>query len=111
MNRHTICFRTAMVIPLIAVATGCGKPESPPPAETTAPVGLRHQSGVFHAARASQKSSILLDKVLHRSAMIEFAPRTDHSMPDCLRRLPMTFLHPASMTPDPTKRPRLRKSA
>jgi hypothetical protein len=30
------------------------------------------------------------------------APRTDQNMPDCLRREPITALHPASMTPEPT---------
>ena len=36
------------------------------------------------------------------------APRTVQNIPDCLRRLPMTVLHPASITPVPTNKPRLR---
>ena len=45
------------------------------------------------------------DKIVHRNAIIALAPRTDQCIPDCFKRLPITFLHPASMTPLPTKKP------
>ena len=34
--------------------------------------------------------------------MIALAPWTDQNIPDCLRRFPITVLHPASITPEPT---------
>src|ERR1700677_2045353 len=36
--------------------------------------------------------------------MIALAPRTVQNMPDCLSREPITVLHPASMTPEPTNK-------
>ena len=33
-----------------------------------------------------------------------FAPLTVQNIPDCLRREPMTVLHPASITPEPTNK-------
>ena len=44
-----------------------------------------------------------------RRAMMALAPATVQRMPDCLRRWPMTVLQPASITPDPTNKPRARK--
>jgi len=66
----------------------------------------------FHAAtRCSQKSSQRLLKILQRRAIILFAPLTVQCMPDCFRRCPTTVRHPASKTPEPTKRPLFLKSA
>ena len=57
------------------------------------------------AARASQKSSNFPLMRQQRRAMIRLAPSTVQNMPDCFRREPMTVLHPASMTPEPTNNP------
>ena len=35
---------------------------------------------------------------------VDTAPRTVQNIPDCLRREPITVLHPASMTPEPTNK-------
>ncbi len=67
--------------------------------------------GGGQAERASQKVSQRPLSSQHRRAMMALAPRTVQRMPDCLRRWPMIVLQPASTTPEPTKRPRRRKSA
>src|SRR3989304_8975739 len=68
--------------------------------------------GDFHAAaRCSQKSSQRLLRILQRRAIMLFAPLTVQCIPDCFSRCPITVRHPASKTPEPTKRPLFLKSA
>ena len=69
------------------------------------PSGVRHESGFCHPEADSQKSSMRFEWYIQRREMISFAPRTDHLMPDCFRRWPTMVLQPASMTPEPTKKP------
>jgi hypothetical protein len=58
-----------------------------------------------YAVRDSQNSSIRPDSIKQRREIMALAPRTDHSIADCLQREPMTVLHPASTTPEPTNNP------
>jgi hypothetical protein len=46
-----------------------------------------------------------------RRLTMPLAPRTVHSIPDCLSRLPTTVLHHASTDPEPTNRTLYRKAA
>src|SRR5581483_4544960 len=72
--------------------------------------GGRDKSGIYRA-REAQKSSKRPERMQQRRAMIALAPRTDQRIPECLSRSPMTVRHPASTTPDPTKKSFLRNSA
>src|SRR6266849_3067591 len=47
---------------------------------------------------------------MQRSARTFSAPDSPQNMPDCLQREPITVLQPASMTPEPIKRPWRRKA-
>jgi len=71
--------------------------------------GLRRKSR-NQAVRWFQYSVSRVEREAHLSAMMLLAPWTVHCMPDCLRRLPTTFLQPASTTPEPTNRPCSRKA-
>src|SRR5579859_2888925 len=76
-------------------------------------VGARHKSEsaeVQEARDCAQKSSNLLLNRQQRRAMMALAPRTVQNMPDCLRRTPTMDLQPASITPEPTKKPCCRNS-
>ena len=75
--------------------------------EAQAAVGVRHESCRlggpvlpvgFKFAPTQQQ----------RRAMIALAPFTVQNMPDCFSREPITVLHPASITPEPTNRFSLR---
>ena len=44
-----------------------------------------------------------------KSQDVSRPPVTPQKMPDCLQRAPMILSKPASMTPEPIKKPRLRK--
>ena len=67
--------------------------------------GRNHAAALSGVARRSQKSSKRPLSLQHRSAMMLLAPETVQCMPDRLRRVPMTTLHPDSSTPVEVHRP------
>src|SRR2546426_8589517 len=66
-------------------------------------------SGSFLAARSfcrsRQNASNLELKSKVRKFKTQLAPVSDQNIPDCLSRLPMTVLQPASTTPVPINQP------
>src|SRR2546425_11155641 len=66
-------------------------------------------SGSFLPARSfcrsRQNASNLELKSKVRKFKTQLAPVSDQNMPDCLSRLPMTVLQPASTTPLPINQP------
>ena len=64
----------------------------------------------FHQAAAlySQKSSQSPLRMQQRRAIMPFAPLALQCIPDCFNLCAMMERHPASITPEPTKRPSRR---
>jgi hypothetical protein len=91
------------------MVAGCGAVIAKPEGRE----GVRQICGCqrFLAERFSQNSSQRPLIWQHRNAMMALAPRTVQCIPERLSRCPIIVLQPASITPDPTNNPCLRKSA